>query len=73
MDETSGISLVAWLTPSSRAESSTDAAFNPVIYTAMDQDTDPLWVRIITVMTLYFAAMAVVALGLAILRAFLDY
>lgn len=39
----------------------------------MDQDTDPLWVRIITVMTLYFAAMAVVALGLAILRAFLDY
>jgi hypothetical protein len=39
----------------------------------MDQDGDPLWVRIMAVAALYFAAMAVIALGLAILRAFLDY
>jgi hypothetical protein len=44
-----------------------------VIYTAMDHDSDPLWVRIMAVIALYFAAMAVVALALAILRAFFDY
>jgi hypothetical protein len=39
----------------------------------MDQDSDPLWIRIVAVAALYFAAMAVIALGLAILRAFLDF
>jgi hypothetical protein len=39
----------------------------------MDQDSDPLWVRIVAVEALHFAAMTVIALGLAFLRAFLDY
>jgi len=51
----------------------TDAAIDPVVYTAMDHDSDPLWVRIAAIVALFFAAMAVVALALAIVRVFLDY
>ncbi len=38
-------------------------------YDTMSPDSDPLWVRIMTVVALYFAAIAVLALALAILRA----